>query len=108
MSVSGANKRIQTSLQSCSGITAQPHRIGGTEYRPGRREIGHLPGDYLVDIPSPKKLRDDLVATGRAEPHHILRQSGWVSIHLNQESDVDRAIELLRLSFEIAIKKSAK
>jgi hypothetical protein len=107
MSVSGANKRIESALLPCSGITAQPHRFGGTEYRLGRREIGHVHGDYLVDIPFPKKLRDELVATGRAEPHHILPQSGWVSIHLNQESDVDRAIELLRLSFEIAVKRTA-
>ena len=107
MSVSGASKRIASALQTCSGITAQPHRFGGMEYRLGRREIGHVHTDHLVDIPFPKKVRDELVATSRAAPHHILPQSGWVSIHLNQEADVDRAIELLRYSFEIAIKKSA-
>ncbi len=41
-------------------------------------------GDHLVDIPFPKIVRDELVACGRAVPHHILPQSGWVSIHLNQ------------------------
>jgi hypothetical protein len=46
------------------------------------------------------------VAAGRAEPHHILPDSGWVSIYLNQSSDVERAIELLRYSLEIAAKKS--
>ena len=107
MPVSGASKRIENALQKCSGITAQPHRFGGTEYRFGRREIGHVHADHLVDIPFPKKVRDVLVATGRAEPHHILPQSGWVSIHLYQESDVERAIELLRYSFEIATKKVA-
>jgi hypothetical protein len=107
MPVSGASKRIESALQTCSGITAQPHRFGGTEYRLGRREIGHVHADYLVDIPFPKKVRDELVANGRAEPHHILPESGWVSIHLNKDPDVDRAIELLRLSFEIAINMSA-
>ena len=104
MPVSGASKRIENALQTCSGITAQPHRFGGTEYRLGRREIGHVHADHLVDIPFPKKVRDVLVATGRAEPHHILPESGWVSIHLNQAPDVERAIELLLYSFEIAIK----
>jgi hypothetical protein len=107
MPVSGASKKIESALQSCSGITAHPHRFGGTEYRLGRREIGHVHTDHLVDIPFPKKVRDELVANGQAEPHHILPESGWVSIYLNQDPDVDRAIELLRLSFEIAIKKSA-
>jgi predicted DNA-binding protein (MmcQ/YjbR family) len=73
-----------------------------TEYRFGRREIGHVHGDSLVDIPFPKEIRNELVAARRAEPHHILPQSGWVSIYLRQPSDVDRAIELLHLSYEIA------
>ena len=63
--------------------------------------------DRLVDIPFPKKVRDVLVASGRAEPHHILPESGWASIHLNQTSDVERAIELLLYSFEIATKSSS-
>ena len=107
MPVSGASKRIESALQTLSGITAQPHRFGGTEYRLGRREIGHVHTDYLVDIPFPKQVRDELVAAGRAEPHHILPKSGWVSIYLNREADVERAIELLRFSFEIASEKSA-
>ena len=105
MPVSGARKRIETALQTCSGIEANPHRYGGTEYRLGRREIGHVHGDHLVDIPFPKKVRDELVACGRAEPHHILPQSGWVSVFIRQANDVERAIELLKYSFEIARKK---
>lgn len=108
MPVSGAKERIDAALQGWSGITTQPHRFGGTEYRLGRREIGHIHGDSLVDIPFPKKLRDELVATGRAEPHHILPDSGWVSIYLRQVSDVEQAIELLYLSFEIANQRTAK
>ncbi len=108
MPVSGAEKRIDIALRGWPGIKAQPHRFGGTEYRLGRREIGHVHGDHLVDIPFPKKVRDELVAEGRAEPHHVLPKSGWVSIYLRQASDVERAFELLRLSFEIANAKTAK
>src|SRR6058998_2079949 len=82
MAVSGAKERIDAALQGWSGITSQPHRFGGTEYCLGRREIGHIHGDSLVDIPFPKKVRDELVTAGRAEPHHILPKSGWVSIFL--------------------------
>jgi hypothetical protein len=108
MAISGAKERIDAVLQGWSGITSQPHRFGGTEYCLGRREIGHVHGDSLVDIPFPKTVRNELVTVGRAEPHHILPDSGWVSIHLRQASDVDRAIELLRLSFEIADQRTAK
>src|SRR5215471_19306145 len=108
MAVSGAKERIDAALQAWPAITSQPHRFGGTEYNLGRREIGHVHGDSLVDIPFPKKVRNELVTGGRAEPHHILPDSGWVSIYLRQASDVERAIELLRLSFEIANPRTPK
>ncbi len=73
-----------------------------------RYGIGHVHGDSLVDIPFPKGIRNELVIAGRAEPHHILPESGWVSIYLRQAADVDRAIELLRLSFEIADQRARK
>lgn len=107
MAVSGAKERIHAALQDLPGISSQAHRFGGTEYCLGRREIGHVHGDGLVDIPFPMKVRDELVMGGRAEPHHILPESGWVSIYLRQPSDVDRTIELLHLSYEIAIKHAA-
>jgi predicted DNA-binding protein (MmcQ/YjbR family) len=73
------------------------------EFRVGRREVGHVHGDGLVDIPFPLAVRDELVRTGSAEPHHILPKSGWVSVYLRRAGDVDRAIELLRRSYEIAL-----
>jgi Family of unknown function (DUF5519) len=108
MAVSGAKEKIDAALQGWSGITSQAHRFGGTEYCLGRREIGHVHGDSLVDIPFPKTVRDELVTGGRAELHHILPDSGWVSIYLMQVSDVDTAIELMRLSFEIANERTTK
>jgi hypothetical protein len=86
-------------------VEAHPHRFGGTEYRIGKRELGHIHGDHLVDIPFPTKVRDEIVAAGKAQPHHILPDSGWISLYLRQPADVDRAIELFRLSFEIAAKQ---
>lgn len=108
MAINGAGERIRAALQGWPGITSQPHRFGGIEYCLGRREIGHVHGDSLVDIPFPKKVRNELVTAGRAEPHHILPESGWVSIYLRQAADVDRAIELLRLSYEIADQRVRK
>lgn len=106
--VPGAKQRIDAAVQSWPGITSQPHRFGGTEYNLARREIGHIHGDSLVDIPFPKKVRNELVAAGRAEAHHVLPDSGWVSIFLRQSSDVDRAIELLHLSFNLATRHATK
>lgn len=108
MPVHGAKEQITQALLAWEGVTTEPHRFGGTEYRLGRREIGHIHGDYLVDIPFPKKVRDEVVAAGRAEPHHILPKTGWISFYLRQPTDVDQAISLLRQSFELAVKQRNK
>ncbi len=108
MSVRGAQARITEAISSWPNVTSQPHRFGGVEYVIGRREIGHIHGDALVDIPFPKKVRDEIVAAGRARPHHILPETGWVSFYIRQERDVEEAITLLRESYEIAIKQKSK
>jgi hypothetical protein len=108
MSVRGAQARITETVTSWSGVIVQPHRFGGVEYVIGRREVGHIHGDSLVDIPFPKKVRDQIVAAGRAQPHHILPETGWVSFYIRQEPDVEDAITLLRESYEIAIKQKSR
>jgi hypothetical protein len=108
MPVHGAKEQIKQTVLTWENVTAQPHRFGGTEFRLGRREIGHIHGDYLVDIPFPKKVRDEVVAAGRAEPHHILPQSGWISFYLREPADIERAIGLFRQSFELAAEQQSK
>ena len=105
MSVRGASKQIVDTLLTWQGMETHPHRVGGTEFRIGKREVGHIHGDSLVDIPFPKKIRDEIVAAKEAEPHHILPETGWVSFYLREEADVERAIALLKRSYEIALKQ---
>ena len=102
MSVQDASKRILETLRSWDGIEIHPHRFGGSEFRIGRREIGHIHGDYLVDIPFPTKIRDEIVSSGQAEPHHVLPDSGWVSFFIREGDDVQRGIDLLHRSYLIA------
>jgi len=105
MSVRGASKQIIDTLITWNGMEAHPHRFGGTEFRMGRREIGHIHGDYLVDIPFPKRIRDEIVSAKEAEPHHILPETGWISFYLREEGDIAKAIDLLKRSYEIALKQ---
>lgn len=103
MPVKGAGNQIREAVARWEEIEHAPHRFGGTEFRLGHREVGHVHGDSLVDIPFPLDVRDELVKRGQAEPHHILPQSGWVSVFLRNPDDVDRAIRLLHKSYEIAL-----
>lgn len=105
MPIDGAREEIINTVSDWEGVSAVPHRFGGTEFRLGKREIGHIHGDYLVDIPFPTRIRDQLVSVGEANPHHILPDTGWVSLYIQQASDVAVAINLLRKSFQIAAKQ---
>lgn len=108
MSMDGARDRIHDVVRSWDGVTTHSHRFGGTEWRYGRREIGHIHGDSLVDIPFPRGIRDDLVATGRARPHHWLPHSGWVSVPLNDDADLGWAVVLLRRSLDLAVEQARR
>ena len=108
MSIRGAQAKITEAATSWPGVVVQSHRFGGVEYVIGKREIGHIHVDSLVDIPFPKKVRDEIVAEGRAQPHHILPETGWVSFYIRQEQDVEQAIALLHQSYEIAIKQKSR
>jgi hypothetical protein len=101
MPVKGAGEQIYDAVTAWEEVAHTPHRFGGTEFRVGHREVGHVHGDSLVDIPFPLPVRNELVESGAAEPHHILPKSGWVSIFLRNPADVDRAIQLLRRSYEL-------
>ncbi len=99
----GVSARIEREVASWEGVTVQPHRFGGVEFRLGKRELGHLHGDRLADLPFKRRVRDMLVETGRAQPHHVLPESGWVSKPIETDEDADHVIELFRLSYERAL-----
>ncbi len=106
--VAGAGERIAAEVGGWPGVASAPHRFGGTEFRLGRRELGHVHGDRLADLPFPRRVRDELVAAGRAEPHHVLPGSGWVTARLREPEDVNRVIDLFRMSYERATSSRAR
>jgi hypothetical protein len=105
MSVPGASDTIRQTVLTWEGVEALPHRFGGIEYQLQKRELGHIHGDQMLDIPFPKKVRDELVAAGMAEPHHLLPDTGWISFYLRESADVERAIALLRRSYDLWAEK---
>ncbi len=97
-----AAKRISEEVGSWPGVESGPHRFGGIEFRVGRRELGHLHGDRMADLPFPRRIRDELIAAGRARPHHVLPDTGWVTVPIKDPDEVGGVIELFRLSYERA------
>jgi hypothetical protein len=100
-----------TDYQSRAGLErgyGSPTPFWGDRVSPGPERVGSNYGDRLVDIPFPKKIRDELVATGRANPHHILPESGWISFYIRNDTDVESAIRLLEESLKLAVKQRAR
>jgi len=96
----GINESIERELLSWPDVTAGEHRFGGREFRVGKREIGHLHGSAVADLPFPRAIRDELVARGEVAPHHHLPDSGWVSFYFLSEADIPTAIALFRRNYE--------
>lgn len=103
---SNAGRIIRETVGSWPGVTAAPHRFGGVEYLYGKKEMGHVHGDELADLPLPRRIHDEVIASGRAEPHHVLPDTGWVSVWMKGPEDAARVIELFRLQYERYVNKS--
>jgi hypothetical protein len=98
MSIPGAVQQISPVTSLLVGVEAHTRRFGGTEYRVGRRELGHIHGDALVEITFPARVRDKVIAFGKAQP--ILPVAGRVSLHLRQPP-----IELLEKSYALVLEQ---
>jgi len=94
-------EKIKKEILSWPNVTAEQHKFGGIEFRLNKREMGHIHGERVVDIPFPMQIRNELVNSGRVSPHHVLPQSGWVSYWISKgEDDVRLVVELFRMRYE--------
>lgn len=74
------------------------HRFGGTEFFENGKELGHVHGNGLLDVRVGRRNAAELIFQGKAEPHHIFKNSGFVSFWLRNESDVASALALLQIA----------
>lgn len=93
-------KIIERELLSWPDVTVGEHRFGGREFRVGQRELGHLHGSAVADLPFPRAIRDELVSGGKVSPHHHLPNSGWISFYFRSEEDIPAALALFRRNYE--------
>jgi hypothetical protein len=98
--VAGIRETIEREVGGWPGVEMRPHRFGGVEFRVNGHEIGHLHGERMADLPFPVRMREELVGAGKAQVHHVLPETGWVSYRIRQPEDVGSALELFRKSYE--------
>jgi Luciferase len=98
---------VRGQVLSWPGVSVHAHRFGGTEFRFGRAEIGHLHEGGTVDIPFTRAIRDELLANGLAHEHRWVPDSGWTTFQIRSEDGARHAVWLMRLSYlRYALKKA--
>ena len=81
------------------GVSTHPHRFGGTEFRFGNAEVGHLHTNGILDIPMPRAIHDALLKKGLAEQHRWLPDSGWIAFYIRSQKELERGLWLARISY---------
>jgi hypothetical protein len=99
MSTESIAAQIKREVGSWDGVTAEAYGGGMVFFHVGRREIGHLHGNRMADLPFPVRIREELVTSGRADLHYIHPKSGWVTYYIRGEQDMEPIIDLFRFNY---------
>jgi hypothetical protein len=95
------SQRITQEVTSWPGVTAEHGSRGELSFKLGRREIGHLHGDWAAHFGFPKQLGAELREQGRVGPHPVDPASpGWAARSIEGEADISEVIALLRLNYD--------
>ena len=94
-----AMENLEAQALAIPGVLLKVHRFGGIEFvHHDGRELGHLHGHGLLDVPVGRPVADLLLAHGRVRPHHVFPRSKWISFQIESEVDIPVALELLILA----------
>jgi hypothetical protein len=91
---------IRNEVSSWPGVTAQVYGGGMVFFHVGRREIGHLHGERMADLPFPVRIRKELVDAGKADLHYLHPETGWLTCYIRSDKDIAGIVNLFRLNYE--------
>ena len=90
---------VEQSVLAWEGAWLGYHKYGGIQFNVGKKEIGHVHGNGLLDIHFTKSKKAQLLSEGRVEEHHVLENTGWISLYIRSDADKENAISLLHESY---------
>ena len=100
------SERIRAEVASWPEVEVGPGRFGSTRFTLGRRELGHIHGEDIADLPLRPEVARELVSAGEAREHRWTPAgSGWVTIELANDEATERVVELMRSSYDRALEK---
>jgi len=90
-----AIEALEVAALRLPGVSPTRHRFGGFGFVRDGREFAHVHGNGLLDVKLTRERAAEIVAAGRAEPHHVFGPSAWVSFPLRTMKDCEGALALL-------------
>lgn len=97
-----ASQRISDEVTSWPGVEAETEEDGDLAFNVGRRQLGHLHGDFAAHFSFPRRTWAELMEQGRIVPHPVFpdAKQGPAARTIEDDADVRDVIELLRLNYE--------
>ena len=87
---------IELAVRGWPEMRVGVHQLGGIGFFFRGKESSHIHGNGLLDCFVGRANRERLIESGRALPHHVFPQSGWISFWIEDEKDIEAALELIR------------
>jgi hypothetical protein len=101
------SRRIVHEVGSWPGVSVVPGDRGShLAFKFGRREIGHLHGDYALHLGLPKDVWAELYEQGRIDYHPVFPgKPGFAARQIDDEEDVRDVIALLRTNYDRVLER---
>ncbi|MEP6673171.1 MAG: luciferase family protein [Chthoniobacter sp.] len=90
-----AIEALEAAALRLPGVTPARHKYGGLGFRRAGQEFAHVHGNGLLDVKLTRGRAAEIVAAGRAAPHHVFGPSAWISFQIRTVEDCGPALALL-------------
>ncbi|MFP4324241.1 MAG: luciferase family protein [Anaerolineales bacterium] len=99
MTGSQSIERIIAALGRWEDVECRQHRYRSTDVFLGLAEVARVHANGVLDLRYNQPLAQALIAEGKATPHEMYPDSGWVNFHVHCERHVPQALWLLEVAY---------
>jgi hypothetical protein len=101
MSRDELHQELRQRILSLPGVTERPNAgIHEDAFFVGRVMFMHIHGHGHCDIRLAKDDQERALAEGKARPHRWAPEAGYVTFLVDDEQDLEPAMELIRMSYQ--------
>ena len=88
-------------MKALEHVESKYHKYGGLEFRVNNKEFCHIHGDGLIDIILTKQKANEFIVTEFAVAHHVIKDSGWVSVQITNETKLEKLLIVVQQAYNL-------